>query len=98
MDYLRGHSIEYDGEKMVYSDTKEMVSGNYPTTCGHCGLAETPEGHDGCLGTLEGIMNACCGHGGKHEGAYIQFWDRTCVRDEDALTIVEILKRNDGIE
>lgn len=41
--------------------------------CGHCGLDATPEGHDGCLGTLPGdVMNACCGHG-NNDSAYIQF-------------------------
>lgn len=40
--------------------------------CGHCGLKRTPEGHDGCIGTLEGVMNACCGHG-EDKVAYVQF-------------------------
>jgi hypothetical protein len=43
-------------------------------TCGQCHIDRTPEGHDGCLGTLPGnIMNACCGHKGHAEGAYIQY-------------------------
>lgn len=43
--------------------------------CHHCGRMKTPEGHDGCLGTLcdPEIMNACCGHGDV-EDAYIQYW------------------------
>lgn len=53
--------------------------------CHHCGLRKTPEGHDGCLGTLpgEGIMNACCGHGDT-EDAYIQYWpgDRRIAGEE----------------
>ncbi len=41
--------------------------------CHHCGLDKTPEGHDGCLGTLPGdVMNACCGHG-VTAFAYIQY-------------------------
>lgn len=40
--------------------------------CGHCGLNRTTEGHDGCIGTLENVMNACCGHG-EVMMAYIQF-------------------------
>ena len=28
-------------------------------TCGHCGLRRTVEGHDGCIGTLSNVMNAC---------------------------------------
>lgn len=52
--------------------------------CGHCGLARTPEGHDGCLGTLPDVMNACCGHGGQAEGAYVQFLDGTRIADDEA--------------
>jgi hypothetical protein len=31
--------------------------------CARCGRPPTPEGHDACLGTLEGAESACCGHG-----------------------------------
>ena len=55
--------------------------------CGHCGKDRTPEGHDGCLGTLPGVMNACCGHGGNAEGAYIQYWDGSCLRDDAAMAV-----------
>ena len=41
-------------------------------SCGYCGKDNTPEGHDGCLGTLPGLMNACCGHG-IESGTYVQF-------------------------
>ncbi len=40
--------------------------------CDHCGLPDTPEGHDACLGTIPGAMNACCGHGDV-KCAYIQY-------------------------
>lgn len=40
--------------------------------CGHCKKSRTKEGHDGCVGTLEKVKNACCGHG-ETEQAYIQF-------------------------
>lgn len=34
------------------------------TDCKHCLTQATIEGHDGCLlGSLPGVMNACCGHG-----------------------------------
>lgn len=42
--------------------------------CAFCGLEDTPDGHDGCIGTLPDVMNACCGHG-TIEFAYVQFWD-----------------------
>ncbi len=41
--------------------------------CDHCGKSITKEGHDGCMGTLQGnVMNACCGHGNIN-AAYVQF-------------------------
>ena len=60
--------------------------------CEECGLKRTPEGHDACLGELPGVMNACCGHGGRGEGIYVQFWDGSCVRGEDAIKVIETLK------
>jgi hypothetical protein len=33
-----------------------------------------PPGHDPCLGTLEGVTSACCGHGGVVQG-YREFSD-----------------------
>lgn len=40
--------------------------------CSHCNKNRTPEGHDGCIGTLPNVMNACCGHG-EDSVAYVQF-------------------------
>lgn len=49
-------------------------SGQYGI-CFKCKKGPTIEGHDGCLGTLQGsIMNACCGHG-MEKMAYIQYWN-----------------------
>jgi hypothetical protein len=76
-DYLRGHKIEKVNNQYVYSDTKEPTAGNV-RNCGYCGLPNTKEGHDGCLSTLKGAMNACCGHG--HEEAYVQFENGMIIR------------------
>ena len=92
--YLRGHLIEFIDDEFVYCDTKESTADTWKERpCGHCGLPNTTEGHDGCLGTLPGVMNVCCGHGGKHEGAYIQFLDETCIRHDDAIEIMDVLKK-----
>jgi hypothetical protein len=93
--YLRGNEIEFVNGEWIYSDTKEptIIEGRYnERPCGFCGLSNTKEGHDGCLGTLKGIMNACCGHGQTNE-AYVQFLDKTCVHGEDAITILDVLKK-----
>lgn len=34
-----------------------------PRVCGACGLAWGESLHDPCLGPLQGITEACCGHG-----------------------------------
>ena len=65
----RGHRIEC---RWFYADTHAAVADDPSRPCGHCGMASTAEGHDGCLGTLPGAMNACCGHGSARE-AYVQF-------------------------
>lgn len=88
----RGHEIEYVNGKWIYSDTKESVELTHQTrTCGYCGKYYTKEGHDGCLGALPGLMNACCGHGQENE-AYVQFLDKSVIRGKDAIIILNILK------
>lgn len=80
MDKLRGHKIELKNKEWVYSDTKESTVETWKNRpCGHCGKHNTKEGHDACLGTLPGVMNACCGHGSRNE-SYIQFENGTILR------------------
>lgn len=65
--------------------TPEMVSVGQVGVCLKCRRLPSIDGHDGCLGTLQGnIMNACCGHGNNKQ-AYIQYWDGTDIRGEDAV-------------
>lgn len=86
---LRGHNIEILNNKWVFSDTKESTVKTWQNrACGHCGLHNTPEGHDGCLGTLPNVMNACCGHGSLDE-AYVQYWDGTVVNGKTAVKAME---------
>lgn len=82
--YLRGHPMEFVDNEWVYSDTHESTVDTWEERpCGHCGLHNTPEDHDGCLGTLPGVMNACCGHGNIND-AYVQFEDGVIVRRKNA--------------
>lgn len=71
--HLRGHPIVYADGVWRYQDTGEPTTGT-SRPCGHCGLPDTPEGHDARLDSLPGVMNACCGHGETPE-AYIQYPD-----------------------
>ena len=92
--YLRGHKIICIDEYCFYADIKEPTASTYKDRpCGNCGKQYTKEGHDACLGTLKGLMNACCGHG-ENRDAYVQFLDKTSIHDEDAVVILNVLKRN----
>lgn len=93
MTKYRGHNIELIEGEWIYSDTKELVKKfHLIRTCGNCNKPRTSEGHDACLGTLKGMMNACCGHGSEEE-IYVQFLDGFCIRGKDAKIILNILKR-----
>lgn len=77
--YWRGHEIEQTDEGWRYTDTNESVVETWKErSCGYCRMHNTVEGHDGCLGELPGIINACCGHG-REEDAYLQFPDNSFV-------------------
>lgn len=78
-----GHEILRRGGSWFYADIDEPVAAVPRRTCGHCGRSSTAEGHDGCLGTLPGVMNACCGHGVERE-AYVRFIGGESVHGSDA--------------
>ena len=59
--YSRGWEIYFDGTKWRYSDNNKIVDDSRP--CKRCGRMPTKEGYDACLGFIEGVKSACCGHG-----------------------------------
>lgn len=61
VSHSRGWDIYYDGTNWRYSDTNEIVDDSRP--CKKCGCFPTKEGYDACLGYIEGVNSACCGHG-----------------------------------
>lgn len=77
---FRGHRIYYDEQcsQWLFDDGVPVSEAWKDRPCGYCGLPNTPQGHDGCLGTLPGVKNACCGHG-ELRGAYVQFSDGTVI-------------------
>lgn len=87
MEQFRGNEIYKSNGEYLYKDSDKPVSENWQTTnCGHCNLPFTPEGHDGCIGTLPNVLNACCGHGITQD-AYVQFEDRT-IRGQEAIDYI----------
>ena len=64
--YLRGHKIYYiNPTGWFYNDTDKPIDDKRP--CIRCGKYPTKEGHDACLGILDGVKFACCGHGVEKE-------------------------------
>jgi len=62
ISHCRGHIIYYDGHEWRYKDNNNLlINENRP--CVRCGKYPTPEGYDACLGHINGIESACCGHG-----------------------------------
>jgi len=57
----RGHVILFIDGNWVYEDTGEVSMDIRP--CKRCGRHPTKEGYDACLGHIEGVKSACCGHG-----------------------------------
>jgi hypothetical protein len=86
----RGHVILIEGGRCRFEDTGEDTVGS-DRSCGHCGQYPSEEGHDACLGTLPGVMNACCGHGEVSE-AYVQMPDRTHFQGQAALDLIDKLR------
>ena len=82
--YHRGHEMRYVGDAWRYTETGERVADNPEPACGLCGAETTPEGHDGCLGTLPGVRNACCGHGREPE-AYVSLMDGRRIAGPEAM-------------
>lgn len=90
--YLRGHEIEWVYNEWLYSDTKQPTADTYKERpCGKCGEFETEEYHDHCLGTLPGVIAACCGHGRNRE-AYVILSDGKDVRGDYAIELIKKLK------
>ena len=55
----------YRGHKIIYTDKWTFADGSKlcEVLCKRCGKMPTAEGHDSCLGHIDGVTAACCGHG-----------------------------------
>lgn len=89
MDKWRGNEIYEKDGVFYYTDNNERVPDDDNRPCGECGKGRTPEGYDGCIGKIEGAVNACCGHGNPPE-AYIQYPDNIRVSGFEALRIMKL--------
>ena len=94
---FRGHRIKFVNNTWVFYDSGESVEKTWKDRpCGYCNNMPTKDDHDHCLGTLPGIMNACCGHG-EISDAYVQFLDGSCIGGESAKIILNELKKYNNV-
>ena len=65
LEMFRGYlTYKRENGEWFFSDTNDRVMTTWKhRPCGYCGLANTVEGYDGCIGYLPKVRNACCGHG-----------------------------------
>jgi len=61
--HTRGWLITYKKDQWLYADNKMAIIKNRP--CKKCDQPPTASGHDSCIGTIQGAISACCGHGAK---------------------------------
>ncbi len=63
VSYSRGHKLYYDKQSKCwrYADNHKAVK--HIRRCKLCKRKPTKEGFDACMGRLQGVKYACCGHG-----------------------------------
>lgn len=94
--HFRGYEIYEKEGAFYYADNDEPTSISWESRpCGHCGMHNTSEGHDGCLGTILHALNACCGHGNTRE-AYVQFDGGITLYGTDCMTIIQDARRRNN--
>lgn len=59
--HSRGWEIYFDGISWRYCDNNKIADDSRP--CKKCGRMPTKEGYDACLGYMQEVKAACCGHG-----------------------------------
>ena len=98
MNTLRGHVMHKQDGEWFFVDTDDPVVTTWKSRpCGYCGLETTPEGYDGCIGKLPGVMSACCGHGDMEE-AYIQYPDGSILQGLAATNELPIISKDKSNE
>jgi len=61
ISYINGNRCYFNGDMWLYMDSVPI--GNEIRPCPKCGKMPTDEGYDACLGHINRVKMACCGHG-----------------------------------
>jgi hypothetical protein len=82
----------YKDSEDVQPIKNHLDSSKHQMPCPKCGKLPTKEGHDACLGTLPGVIDACCGHGVRE--AYIIFENGVTIRGSSVMGFVQANLKN----
>lgn len=86
---FRGHIIICtDGKNWTMENGSPV---DYSIECKHCKENVNEQGHDKCISNLNGVRNACCGHGNNSE-AYVQLNDGTTYYGDRAVAEIKKIK------
>jgi len=83
--------LVFRGKKVSIEDYRS----NKPVSCPRCGEEYCPADDAGfrdpdrCLGRLEGVLFACCGHGSGLQNPYVAFSDRSLLSGDAAVDYFE---------
>ncbi len=61
--YTRGYEIFFDEKDNMWKYCDSHDSSKHKRACKRCGRIPLKGGYDACLGKIEGVKHACCGHG-----------------------------------
>lgn len=78
--YINGNQVtSTNGHDWQYTDGSPHKIGVTVRPCPCCNSLPADGEPDGCLGSLPGVKNACCGHGIDGE-SYIEFENGVIIR------------------
>lgn len=62
---ILGWDVEFNPSTgWVYTDTGVPITDEL-RTCAECGERPTEKGYDACIGHIDNVKSACCGHGNR---------------------------------
>jgi len=67
--YARGNEIYFNKNQWRYIEDDTILDDSKP--CVRCGKTPTKDGYDACLGYIDNVISACCGHG--KESPYVVY-------------------------